>query len=245
MVANEIRCAIKVAARTALPKLTALMWRAYGEQRITEAEAEELTNLIELRKVVPSAKGAVRTSVGSSPRTDDSLERRRRWAAAGRLPPSLAARFSQGEVAVLAVVADTVVRFGDCRRCIEQIGALAGVCRSTVKKSIQRAKRLGLLTIEERRQRAWRNLTNIVRIVCPEWDAWNDLARRPFPGGGGVKFVTGPNTISYKGWEKRGFSSSKRQPRRQNRSAEEEPVRDSCAGGQSLGPVNEKSGPFA
>jgi hypothetical protein len=51
---------------------------------------------------------------GSRPRSPASLERRRSWAAAGRLPPQLASRFTLAEQAVLAVVALEVTRHGAC-----------------------------------------------------------------------------------------------------------------------------------
>ncbi|MBL7309275.1 helix-turn-helix domain-containing protein, partial [Escherichia coli] len=116
--------------------------------------------------------------VGARPRTDTSLERRRRWAASGRLPPGLAARFTLAEQAVLALVAAETTRRKDCRLSIENLAAVAGVCRSTVKNAIREARQLGLLTVEERAITGFRNDTNIVRIVSAEWLAWLRLARR-------------------------------------------------------------------
>lgn len=229
MFANELRRAVETAPRMKLPEVASLMWRACAEQQITEAEAEELSGLIEARNAVPPSVPAPRTSVGSRPRSGGSMERRRSRAASGRLPPALAARFTQAEVAVLAVVAETVARTGDCRRCIDQIGALAGVCRSTVKNALREAAAQGLVTVEQRRQSTWRNMTNIVRIVSPEWLVWNRLARRSPPGGGGVKFPTGSNTGSLKGWEKRGSKSSRRLPNRQSQGSGEEPDENSTA----------------
>lgn len=118
------------------------------------------------------------TGVGSRPRTDASLERRRRWAASGRLPPALATKFTPGEQAALSLVAAETARRGDCRLAIEHMAALAGVSRSTVKAAIREAKKLGLLTVEERRITGFRNDTNVVRIISPEWTAWLRLARK-------------------------------------------------------------------
>jgi hypothetical protein len=47
------------------------------------------------------------------------------------------------------------------------------------------ARKLGLLTVEERQITGFRNDTNIVRIVSPEWAAWLRLARRGVPKFGG------------------------------------------------------------
>ena len=135
------------------------------------------------------------------------MERRRRWAASGRLPPGLAARFTLAEQAVLALVAAETTRRKDCRLSIENMAAVAGVCRSTVKNAIREARRLGLLTVEERAITGYRNDTNVLRVVSAEWLAWIRLARRgdPLPDrrgqvgpasqqGGGVKSVTSTPT---------------------------------------------------
>jgi hypothetical protein len=236
MFASEFRRQIKAAPRISLGVVAALMWRAFGDGQITEAEAEELSNLIEVCRVVspspeaPKPPEPPKTSVGARPRTPASLERRRLWAASGRLPPALAARFTQGETAVLAVIANTVVRSGDCRHCIEQIAALAGVCRTTVKNAIRHAQALGLVSVEIRVQSAFRNKPNIVRIVSPEWQAWNRLARRFPDGGGGVKSATRSNTIGTRQGKKRGLSPPKRLPKRQSKAPEDEPDRNPSVG---------------
>jgi hypothetical protein len=122
------------------------------------------------------------------------MERRRRWAASGRLPPGLAVRFTLAEQAVLALVAAEIARRKDCRLSIENMAAVTGVCRSTVKNAIREAVRLGLLTVEERQVTGWRNDTNVIRIVSREWTAWLRLARRTLPSGGGVKSATTTHT---------------------------------------------------
>src|SRR3954447_6532377 len=194
MFADEIRRAAEAAPRVKLPEVAALLWRAFGAGQVTEAEAEALSTLIETRKVAPAALAPSRKPVGSRPRTDTSMERRRRWAAAGRLPPQIASRFTLAEAAVLAVVTVEAVKRGDCRLAYEHIAALAGVSKSTVKATMRRARDLSLLTITERRSSAWRNLPNVVTITSREWQAWMRLARRASPQGGGGKSVTPTNT---------------------------------------------------
>ena len=201
--ADAIRRQAKDAPRAALPAVTAALWRAFGEGHVSEAEAEALSVLIESRQASgfgrsmeqgPNLRGTVqlgdaaqdrqrrpRTGVGSRPRSEASLERQRRWAASGRLPPALAARFTPGEQAALSLVAAETVRRGDCRLAIEHIAAVAGVSRSTVKAAIREAKKLGLITVEERRITGFRNDTNVVRIISPEWTAWLRLARKGVP----------------------------------------------------------------
>ncbi|MCF4130286.1 transcriptional regulator [Methylobacterium sp. SyP6R] len=180
MFADEIRAAVMAAPRVKLPDVAAVLWRAYGAGHVSEAEAEELSGLIETRKVVPAAPAAaaaIRKAVGSRPKTDASLERRRRWAASGRLPPALAARFTPGEIAVLSVVAAEACRRGDCRLAVGHLAAVAGVSETLVRNALREARTLGLVTIEERRVTAWRNDTNVVRIVSAEWSSWLKLAK--------------------------------------------------------------------
>ena len=227
--ADEIRRQVGAASRAALPAVTAALWRAYGEGKVTEAEAEALSGLIEARQTksemvshLPQAGvasghvGLSRRAVGSRPRTDASMERRRRWAASGRLPPGIAARFTLAEQAVLALVAAETARRKDCRLSIENMAAIAGVCRSTVKNAIREARQLGLLTVEERQITGFRNDTNVLRIISPEWLAWTRLARKgghgslppsrreghhgPTSQDGGVKSVTStPTEVSVLG----------------------------------------------
>ena len=208
MFAEEIRRQAEIAPQAALPAVTAALWRAFGEGKITEAEAEALSGLIEARTDLAASRlarhaahaaswieqrpksqaqpgpaaNARRFSVGSRPRTDASLERRRRWAASGRLPPGLAARFTLAEQAVLALVAAEVVRRKDCRLAVGHLAAIAGVAETTVRNAIREAVKLGLVRVEERRVTGFRNDTNIVRIVSPEWQAWLRLARKSSAG---------------------------------------------------------------
>lgn len=123
--------------------------------------------------------GGPRTGVGSRPRTDASMERRRRWAASGRLPPAIAARFTLAEQGVLSLVAAEVARRKDCRLAVGNLAAIVGVAETTVRNAIREAVKLGLVTVEERRITGFRNDTNIVRIVSAEWTAWLRLARKP------------------------------------------------------------------
>ncbi|EIZ81921.1 hypothetical protein WYO_5509 [Methylobacterium sp. GXF4] len=194
--ADEIRRQAEAATRAALPAVRAALWRAYSDGKITEAEAESLSGLIEARTDAPAARrlpseahtdrhapqerqsSPRRPGVGSRPRTDASMERRRRWAASGRLPPAIAARFTLAEQGVLALVAAEVVRRKDCRLAVGHLAAIVGVAETTVRNAIREARKLGLLTVEERQITGFRNDTNIVRIVSPEWLAWLRLVRK-------------------------------------------------------------------
>lgn len=190
MYADEIRRQVEAAPRAALPAVAAALWHAFGAGQVSEAEAGALSALIEARKApdhrtTGNAGGSSqdrvaspRTGVGSRPRTDASMERRRRWAASGRLPPALAARFTLAEQAVLGLVAAETARRGDCRLAVGHVAAIAGVAETTVRNAIRQARKLGLVTVEERRVTGFRNDTNVIRIVSPEWTAWLRLARK-------------------------------------------------------------------
>jgi DNA-binding CsgD family transcriptional regulator len=68
------------------------------------------------------------------------MERRRRWAASGCLPPALAARFTLAEQAVLAVVAAEHRKRGDCRLTNGELADVAGVSITTVKNALRAAR---------------------------------------------------------------------------------------------------------
>ena len=102
---------------------------------------------------------------------------------------------------MLRIVGDEVRQHGHCARCVDELAARAGVCRSMVKNAIRTAARLGLLTVEERRREGRRNLPNVVRIVSKEWTSWlarGGRASRPSAEPLiGVKKIT-PTDSSYK-----------------------------------------------
>ncbi|MCJ2057291.1 helix-turn-helix domain-containing protein [Methylobacterium sp. J-048] len=222
MFADELRRAIEAASRITLPQVTALLWRAYGDGKVTEAEAEALSGLIEARTLSAPRRGhnlcvtqvlrspvsgsspdpasaaysgstekpqssPRRPGVGSRPRTGASMERRRRWAASGRMPLGLAAKFTHAEQGVLALVAAETARRGDCRLAMGHVAAIVGVSETTVRNAIREARKLGLGTVEERPVTGFRNLPNIGRIVSAEWTAWLRLSGKGSitPGGGG------------------------------------------------------------
>src|SRR3954452_18191920 len=125
MFVEQLRRAVEASPRVELAKVAGLLWRAYAAGQVTEAQASELSELIEARKALPAAPKPIQRRFGSRPRAPASMERRRRWAASGALPPALAARFTLAETAVLAVIAAEALRHGRCTLVIEHIAALA------------------------------------------------------------------------------------------------------------------------
>jgi len=178
MFAEQLRRAVEASPRVELAKVSGLLWRAYAAGQVTEEQASELSDRLEARRALPAPQRPAQRRLGSRPRSGASMERRRRWAACGLLPPALAARFTPAETAVLAVVAAEALRHGRCTLVLEHIAALAGVCRKTVKNALREAHRHGLLGIEERRLSAWRNAPNVVTITSREWGAWLKMRLR-------------------------------------------------------------------
>jgi hypothetical protein len=127
-----------------------------------------------------------------SPDRAASMERRRRLALSGPLPPQLACRFTLGQLAVLQVVANAVTAHGRCEMTVAEIAARAGVGERTARYALRLAAGDGLITIEERRRKYRPNLANIVRIVSREWTTW--IARRGRFKQGGCRNAQPTNT---------------------------------------------------
>jgi hypothetical protein len=187
MFVDELRRAVVASPRAALSNVNQLLWRAFAAGQVTEDQASELSEMIEVRKAIPAVQKTARRRVGSRPRSSASMERRRRWAASGALPPALAARFTLAETAVLAVVAAEHRRHGACTLTVGHIAALAGVCGQTVRNALKHAQ--ALVRVEQRRVTAFRNMPNRVTIISREWLAWMQLR-------GGSKSVEGTPTQS-------------------------------------------------
>ena len=188
--------------REALDAITRAIWGARGAGRIAEAEAARLDGLARARRTAISGGGAggrchgpgpVRPPKVRRPRSPDrlaSIERRRRVAASGAVPPELAARFTQGQVAVLSVVGREAARGRPvCDWPMDRIAALAGVCRTVAREALRLAQVLGLVRVQERRRRAARSDTNVVAITARGWWRWLKRAASKavgtaHPGGG-------------------------------------------------------------
>jgi hypothetical protein len=88
------------------------------------------------------------------------------------MPPALAAGFTQAEMAAFRIVSDEVRHHGVCALHIDAIAARAGICRTTVKNALREARRLNLVTVQERRRAGQRSLPNIIHIISREWRDW-------------------------------------------------------------------------
>ena len=235
VVFEEMRAAIEATAPDRLATVASALAQAYGAGGLTDEQYEQLDGLLAARRrvaqaapvrmqtlattcaqLVPAAAPAQEGQgtaparphhrTGSRPRSADSAARRRRWAAAGYLPPRLAAAFTPGEQAVLAVIAMEIGKRGTCTLALGHMAALAGVCATVAKRALRQARLLGLVTVEERRLTGFRNDTNVVRVASKEWAGWLRL-RMPrasyagLQGGGGtvvrptdIQISRGPST---------------------------------------------------
>ncbi len=187
---------------TRLDHLSKAIWQGLVAQAVSDDQAQQLAELIHARRII--VRGDIKP-VGIPPGRPSifpprrlqrptlrpiAIARRRHLAASGPMPPSLACRFTVGELAVLRIVGDEVRERGHCDRTLAEISARAGVSRSTAKNAIRAAAAMGLLTIEERRREGQVNLPNVIRVVSRDWLQWLERkADRPASKGIGVKNV--------------------------------------------------------
>ena len=174
-----------------LDDLSRLIWRGLSEGQITEDAAQELAERIHARRALNSAAAATgapyrppagptgRPSIFGPPRRPQrppirskAIERRRRVAASGAVPPQIATRFTPAEIAVLSILAAEVRARGRCDRCIDEIAARAGCSRSTAKNAIRTAARIGIIRVTQRPRRGQKNLPNVVEVTDPAWRTW-------------------------------------------------------------------------
>lgn len=98
--------------------------------------------------------------------------RRRAQAKDCILPTSIAKSFTTGKLAVLAVIARSVIERGCSTMSLSEIAARAGVGCTTARYAIREARQAGLLDVtENRRNHTW-SRPNTIRIVCPRWLKW-------------------------------------------------------------------------
>ena len=192
-----------------LDEAARLLWTSYGSGAINDDEATYLSGVIDRRRPlrrrtapglatqVARINGRFVSRFASRPRQRSpdrkaSRDRRRMLGGSGGMPNSLRHHYTEGQRAVLCIVAFEIKRHGICDFPIEKIAALAGVGRTTVQTTMHEARRLGHITIIERPRPGKKNLTNLVRISSLAWLAW--IMRGPsaslFIGSNPVKKVS-------------------------------------------------------
>ena len=180
-----MRSAIEGARTLAqLDDLSRKIWQAHAAETVTDDEAQGLAETLHTRRnAIREAVAPIGIPLGRvtlfpakrlqrAPERSVAIERRRRLACSGPMPPALGSRFTTGQLAVLRIVGDEMARNGACGLCIDAIAARAGVCRRLAQAAIRLAEGDGLLTIQERRHQGRKSDPNVVRIISREWLAW-------------------------------------------------------------------------
>jgi hypothetical protein len=153
MFTDQLTRAIAAARTPQLDHLSAELWKAYAAGALSDDDAQAAAEAIREHKLASTAKAPPppKARRQRSPDRQASIARRRHLAASGPMPPALAARFTQAEMAAFRIVSDEVRHHGVCALHIDAIAARAGTCRTTVKNALREARRLNLVTVQERR----------------------------------------------------------------------------------------------
>jgi hypothetical protein len=161
-----------------LDAMARLIWERYGAGAVNDDEASYLTSCIERRRplsrrastgkfaTVSKMNGRVSRFMPRqrqrSPDRKASRDRRRTLGGSSALPDNLRQYYTEGQRAVLCIVAGEIKRVGVCDLPIDKIAALAGVCRTTVQTAMHEARRLHHIKITERPVPGRKSLPNLV-----------------------------------------------------------------------------------
>src|SRR5215208_6130781 len=140
---NQMAAAIDGARTlTRLDHLSRSIWQGLASDAVADDDAQALAERLHARRSVlrgeikPVGIPPGRLSIfpprrlQRAPARPVAIARRRHLAASGPMPPSLACKFTVGELAVLRIVGDEVIGQGACSRTLAEIAARAGVCRA-------------------------------------------------------------------------------------------------------------------
>ncbi|MDP2330415.1 MAG: hypothetical protein Q8M19_06940 [Reyranella sp.] len=212
-----------------LDNLARAVWHHWGKGEFGDDEASFLSSAIDNRRPLgrraSSAPGAVSMKplgrlhgrLGSrftprqrqrSPDRKASRDRRRRLGGSSVLPDTLRHHYTEGQRAVLCIIAGEVKHHGECDLPIDKIAALAGVCRTTVQTTLHEARRLNHIRITERPVPGRKHLPNLIEIASAEWRTWlkrGPSAHRPI-GSKTLNLVSTTKNTDLNKEEERGFA---------------------------------------
>jgi hypothetical protein len=167
--------------------------RAFGAGLIRESEYAEIDAALRSQQTrlhrepaIPRQLSATRISKFAprryqrSPGREASRHRRRVLARDGHMPPDVRVHYTEGQCAVLTVIAGEVKRRGVCDWPIDKIAAVAGVRRTTAQNAMREAAQLHHIAVQRRPVKGRKNLTNVISIISQEWRTW--IERGPGTG---------------------------------------------------------------
>lgn len=199
---DEFQAAIGTIIRPeALDELAKQVWAGLARATFTETDADTLLNAIQSRRVLLKA-GRATPAIKARPHaqrrlSSASIGRRRGWVASGALPPQVASHFTTAECAALAVIGRAIQKAGVCDWPIDKIAAIAGCSRTSVQNALREAKRLGFISVQERRHRGRSSETNLVKVISQEWLVWLRLGKPTVEGGSGFRNLNSTNNRLY------------------------------------------------
>ena len=171
-----------------LDRVASRIWHIHSQDQLSDAAAEYLQQCVVRRRSAGGPKQPIASAIDRlagrlssrfaprkpprSPDREASRHRRRMLGGSSALPDKLRQRYTEGNRAVLCIVAGEIKRNGVCDLPIDKIAALAGVCRTSVQNALHEARRLRHIRIVERPQPGRKHLPNIIEIIAPEWLAW-------------------------------------------------------------------------
>jgi hypothetical protein len=194
MLVDHMLCTIDGARTVELAQLGSDISRAYANGTINEDDHQRLWEAIDERRALdrvaaagkqksaPQRPARPRRAIPRSPDRAASRQRRRDVGQERWLPPGIASKLTQGEIAVLSVMVREIVKHGVCDLPIDKIAGLAGVCPTLVKNTRRLADGHGWLTVIHRPVPGQKSLTNLIYALSPELLAWIATRRRMIGG---------------------------------------------------------------
>jgi hypothetical protein len=154
---------------------------AFPERR-TEARPPRGAQPRAAPQTAPPAPARPRRAIPRSPDRAASRQRRRDIGQERWLPPCIANKLTQGEIAVLSVMAREIVHHGVCDLPNDKIAGLAGVCPTLVKNTRRLAEEGQWIKVIPRPRRGEKSLTNLIYALSPELQAWIATRRKMIGG---------------------------------------------------------------
>lgn len=163
-----------------IDKTSKVIWSAYGQGMIGEAEAQKWAVELDERKKAIRLRLTQKVRPSGSinrPVTHERLRRRRTWSASSQIPASIACHYTPGQQAALAVIVSMLRSSPVIAKTLQEIGDIAGVCRKTVQRTLQVAKLMGHLQVQERRVSVTKSLPHRIQALDPALRQW--IAKKP------------------------------------------------------------------